>query len=240
MWDNHRRLNQVATGLYVTAALLLVYWALTAIARLPIFPLREIQVTGRIAHTTSDQVRAVIDGRLQGNFFTLDLEVARVSLQRLPWVRHVLLRREWPDRLEVQIEEHVALARWRENALVNSYGEVFEAATNEALPVFNAPDGTAGEVTRRYLMFTGLLEPLGKHPVQVLLSERRAWQVRLDDGTVLELGRGETGQIEEKLRRLAAVYPRALERLSGWPQRIDLRYSNGFAIHNGVRHTPGA
>lgn len=237
MWDNHWRLNQLATGLYGIAALLLVYWVLIAIARLPIFPLREIQVSGRIAHTTPDQVRAVIDGRLQGNFFTLDLEAARVSLQRLPWVRHVLVRREWPDRLDVQIEEHVALAHWRENALVNTYGELFEAATNEALPVFSAPEGAAAEVTQRYLMFSGLLQPLGRLPVQVLLSDRRAWQLRLDDGTVLELGRG---QIEEKVRRLVAVYPRALERLPGRPQRIDLRYSNGFAIHNGALHAPGA
>ena len=237
MWDNHRHLNRVATGLYGIAALLLVYWVLIAIARLPVFPLREIQVSGRIAHTTLEQVRAVIDGRLQGNFFTLDLEAARVSLQRLPWVRHVLVRREWPDRLDVQIEEHVALARWRESALVNTYGELFEAATNEALPVFSAPDGTAAEVTQRYLMLSGLLEPLGRHPVQVLLSDRRAWQLRLDDGTVLELGRA---QIEEKVRRLVAVYPRALERLPGQPQRIDLRYSNGFAIHSGMQHAPGA
>jgi cell division protein FtsQ len=237
MWDNHRRLNQLATGLYAIAALLLVYWTLVAIAHSPIFPLREIQVSGRIAHTTPEQVRAVIDGQLQGNFFTLDLEAARVTLRRLPWVRHVLVRREWPDRLNVQIEEHVALARWRDNALVNTFGELFEAATNEALPVFSAPDGTAAEVTQRYLMFSGVLEPLSKYPMQVLLSERRAWQLRLDDGTVLELGRG---QIEDKLRRLVAVYPRALQRLPGQPQRIDLRYSNGFAIHNGARHAPGA
>jgi cell division protein FtsQ len=223
--------------MYGIAAALLVYWVLTAIARSPIFPLREIQVSGRIAHITPEQVRAVVDGRLQGNFFTLDLEAARVTLQRLAWVRHVLVRREWPGRLNVQIEEHVALARWRENALVNTYGELFEAATNEALPVFDAPDGTVTEVTQRYLMFCSLLKSLGKRPQQVLLSERRAWQLRLDDGTVLELGRG---QMEEKLRRLVAVYPRALERLSGRPQRIDLRYSNGFAIHNDAPHAPGA
>jgi len=237
MWDNHRRLNQLATGLYAIAALLLVYWTLIAIAHSPIFPLREIQVSGRIAHTTPEQVRAVIDGQLQGNFFTLDLEAARVTFRRLPWVRHVLVRREWPDRLNVQIEEHVALARWRDNALVNTYGELFEAATNEALPVFSAPDGTAAEVTQRYLMLSRLLEPLGKYPMQVLLSDRRAWQLRLDDGTVLELGRS---QVEEKLRRLVAVYPRALKRLPGQPQRIDLRYSNGFAIHNGAPHARGA
>jgi len=236
VWHNHRHLNRVSSGLYGMAALLLVYWVLIAIARLPIFPLREIQVSGRIAHTTAEQVHAVIDGRLQGNFFTLDLEAARSSLRRLPWVRHVLVRREWPGRLEVQIEEHVALARWREDALVNTYGELFEAATNEALPVFSAPNGTAAEVTQRYLTFSGLLQALGKRPVEVVLSDRRAWQLKLDDGTVLELGRG---QVEEKLRRLVAVYPRALQRLSGQPQRIDLRYSNGFAIHNAP-HAPGA
>lgn len=34
--------------------------------------------------------------------------------------------RDWPDGLEVLVEEHVAMARWGNSALVNSYGEVFE------------------------------------------------------------------------------------------------------------------
>ena len=227
MWDNDRLLNRFADGLYGLAAVLILYGVLMAITQMPIFPLREVELTGRIAHTTRDQVHAIMAGQLKGNFFTLDLDAARATFQKLPWVRRVTVRRQWPDRLDVDIEEHIALAHWRESALVNTYGELFEAATSEDLPVFIAPDGTAAELVQRYQAFRNLLEPLGKRPVQVLLSDRRAWELKLDDGDVLELGRS---QMDERLQRLVTSYDRTLARLPDRHYRIDLRYPNGFAV----------
>jgi cell division protein FtsQ len=227
MWDDHRLLNGIANGLYAVATLLILYGVLMVIIALPIFPLREVQVTGRIAHTTRDQVQAIVAAQLKGTFFTLDLEAARAAFQRLPWVRQANVRRQWPDRLEVEIEEHVALARWRDTALVNTYGEVFEAATSELLPTFIAPDGTSAEVAQRYGDFRQLLSPLGKRLLQVLLSERRAWQLKLDDGDVLELGRE---RMAERLQRFVTAYGRTLAQLPARAYRVDLRYPNGFAV----------
>jgi cell division protein FtsQ len=227
MWDDDRLLNGFADILYGVAAVAVFYGVLMAVIQLPFFPLREIEVTGRIAHTTRDQVHAIVAGQVHGNFFTLDLDAARAAFQKLPWVRRVTLRRHWPDRLEVDIEEHVALARWRDSALVNTHGEVFEAATSETLPVFIAQDGIAAEVAQRYEAFRTSLEPLGKRPVQILVSARRAWELKLNDGQVLELGRS---QMEERLQRFVRAYGRALAQLPNRPYRIDLRYSNGFAV----------
>ncbi|HYL20061.1 MAG TPA: cell division protein FtsQ/DivIB [Burkholderiales bacterium] len=232
MWDDHRLLNGIANGLYAVAALLILYGGLMAIVRLPIFPLHEVEVTGRIAHTTRDQVQTIVAEHLEGNFFTLDLGAARAAFQRLPWVRQANVRRQWPDRLNVEIEEHVAVARWRDTALVNTFGEVFEAASNQTLPVFIAPDGTSAEVTQRYEAFRQQLARLDKRPVQVLLSQRRAWTLKLDDGDVLELGREHT---EERLQRFVAAYPHTLGQLPVRAYRVDLRYPNGFA----VRGAPG-
>jgi cell division protein FtsQ len=227
MWDDHRLLSGIANGLYAVAALLVLYGVLMAIVRLPIFPLREVEVTGRIAHTTRDQVQTIVADHLDGNFFTLDLEAARAAFQRLPWVREANVRRQWPDRLNVEIEEHVAVARWRDTALVNTFGEVFQAASNQALPVFIAPDGTSAEVTQRYEAFKQQLARLDKHAVQVQLSQRRAWTLKLDDGDVLELGREHT---EERLQRFVAAYSHTLAQLPARAYRVDLRYSNGFAV----------
>jgi cell division protein FtsQ len=227
MWDDERLLNALADAMYAVAAVLILYGALMLAIRLPIFPLREVEVTGRIVRTTPDQVRTIVAGQLKGNFFTLDLEATRMAFQKLPWIRRATLRRHWPDRLEVELEEHVVLARWRDSALVNTYGEVFEAATGEALPVFVAPEGTAAEVVQRYQAFRTALAPLGKQPVQVLVSARRAWELKLNDGALLELGRS---QMEARLQRFVRAYSRTLERLPNGIYRIDLRYSNGFAV----------
>lgn len=227
MWDNHRLLNGIASGLFAVAALLVLYGIATTIMRLPAFSLRTVDVRGDVHHTTREQVQAIVSGELRGTFFTLDLQRARVAFQKLPWVRVANVRRQWPDVLEVEIEEHTALARWRDSALVNTYGEVFEAASSETLPVFVAPDGTSGEVAQRYVAFRQSLKTVEKQPVQVTLSERRAWQLKLDDGTVLELGRN---GMEERLQRFVAAYRNTV---ALWPvraYRIDLRYPNGFAV----------
>src|SRR5262245_4783662 len=119
MWDDHRLLNGIATALYVVAGLLIAYALIMVTIRLPLFAVREMVVAGHIRHTTVDQLDAIAAQEVRGTFFTVDLEAARRAFEKLPWVRAATLRRAWPDRLEVRLEEHVALARWHQFALVN-------------------------------------------------------------------------------------------------------------------------
>ncbi len=85
-------------------------------------------------------------------------------------MRTVEVRRTWPDRLEVAIEEQVALANWGGGKLVNTHGELFDAALIESLPAFAGPAGSEGEVTRRYREFAQLLARLGLSTRQIALS----------------------------------------------------------------------
>jgi cell division protein FtsQ len=231
MWDNAAALNRTAGLLYGAAALLVVYGCIHYVVHLPVFPLREIRVVGDVSHVTSDQVAAVIARELRGNFFTVDLAQARKAFEKLPWVRNVNVRRQWPDRLELAVEEHQPLARWGSTALVNAHGEVFEAAISSTLPIFSGPEGTASEVVARYAEFDHLLVPIGRKVVVIALSARRAWQLRLDDGMVLHLGRE---NLEGRLVGFVSAYKRTVARLPQPPSHVDLRYSNGFAVR-----TPG-
>jgi cell division protein FtsQ len=227
MWGNTDALNRAAGLLYGAAALLIAYGCIHFVVHLPVFPLREIRITGDVGHVTNEQVAAVIARDLRGNFFTVDLAQAREAFEKLPWVRKVNVRRQWPDRLEVSVEEHQPLARWGSAALVNAHGEVFEAAISSTLPVFFGPEGTAAEVVARYAEFDRLLAPIGRKVVLITLSARRAWQLRLDDGMVLQLGRE---NLEARLAGLVSAYQRTVARLPQPPSHVDLRYSNGFAV----------
>jgi cell division protein FtsQ len=231
MWDSAAALNRTANLFYGAAALLIVYACILYAVHLPAFPLREIRVIGDVGHVTNEQVAAVIARELRGNFFTVDLAQAREAFEKLPWVRKVNVRRQWPDRLEVAVEEHEPLARWGSTALVNAHGEVFEAAISSTLPVFFGPEGTATEVVVRYAEFERLLAPIGRKVVLITLSARRAWQLRLDDGMVLQLGRE---NLEARLAGFVSAYPRTVATLPQPPSHVDLRYSNGFAVR-----TPG-
>jgi cell division protein FtsQ len=106
-----------------------LYWLLSP-AR---FPVAAVEIKGSLRNTSEAALRAALPGA-PGNFFAVDLAEVRAGLERLPWVRRVAVRRVWPAGLEITVEEHVALARWGDEALVNTQGERFVARTSEALP----------------------------------------------------------------------------------------------------------
>jgi cell division protein FtsQ len=188
------------------------------------FPLTRVDLKGTVLRTTTAELEAALP-RASGNFFAADLGEIRARVERLPWVRHVAVRRVWPGRLEISIEEHVALARWGDDALVNTHGERFPGKTQEALPSFIGPAGTQAEVARRYARFSTIVAPLGTKVERVTLSPRHAWQLRLANGLHVALGR-DADLAETRLRRFVEVYPGAKSK----SEYVDLRYPNGFAV----------
>jgi cell division protein FtsQ len=231
MWDNPRLLNAVAGALTALALMVLATAALLVLLRSPLFPLRAVELRGGLTHTTRAQVEAALAGRIEGNFFAVDLAEPRAALERLPWVRRVQVRRVWPDRLEVTLEEHVAMARWGDTGLLNVQGEFFGGRGGRDLPLLAGPAGSEAEVARRFRRYGELLAPLGAPLERVILSPRYAWQLRLADGLVIELGRDAPGDpIDARLARLAAVHAQTLGRIQRRHEYVDLRYPNGFAL----------
>ncbi len=230
MWDNPRLLNAAANLLAAAAAFALLTAALQLLARSPLFPLREVTVRGALAHTARTDVERAVAGRMSGNFFAADLAAMRAGLEQLPWVRRAQLRRVWPDRIEVALEEHVALAHWADAGLVNTHGEHFRGTSSAPRPVLAGPAGSAAEVARRYRRFAGILAPLGETPERVILTPRYAWQLRLASGLDLELGRDGAETVEQRLARFVAAWDGSLGRLQRRPGHVDLRYPNGFAL----------
>ena len=229
MWDNPRLLNLLAGMLIGLASLGFVAVAAIKFIRAGIFPVREIVLTAPPAHTTRAQIEDAVRGRIAGNFFAVDLGEVRTALEQLPWVRRAGVRRMWPDRLQVTLEEHVPLARWGDDALVNTYGEKFPATTPQKLPLFIGPAGSEREVTDEYARFSAELAPLGIPVERVVLTARFAWQLRLADGLNVMLGR-DTQVAEERLRRFVAAYDATLKKIPRRHEYVDLRYPNGFAL----------
>mgnify|MGYP003430258795 CR=1 FL=1 len=231
MWDNARQLNAAAGALTALALMVFAVAAMQLLLRSALFPLREMTVRGNLAHTSRAEIERAAQGRVGGNFFAVDLAQVRASLEALPWVRRVEVRRVWPDRLEATLEEHVALARWAAGGLVNVQGERFAGASTAALPQFSGPPDSEAEVTRRYRRFVEILAPLAAAPERLALSPRYAWRLRLDDGLAIELGRDVPDDpVEARLVRLVAAYPQTLARMPTKHEHVDLRYPNGFAL----------
>ena len=232
MWDNPRPLNLLALGFALAAAGLLVWGLVAWTVRQPAFALRQVVIEGPLERTNPAHLEAVVREELRGTFFTLKLPEARASLQRVPWVKTVALRRQWPDTLRVTVTEHQPLARWSDGALVDTDGEVFTADYAGELPQLAGPDGTAPLVAARYRDYGAALGERSLAIAGLRLSPRGAWQIRTGGSApvTIEIGRNEPA---ERLARFVASYVRtvgALTRTGARVDYVDLRYRNGFAV----------
>ena len=232
MWDDARQMNALAITLaaitLVGAVVAAVIWSV----RQPVFAWEEVVITTPLERTNGAQLETVIREDLAGTFFTMDLARARAALKQVPWVRDVSLRRQWPHRLELSVDEHEPLARWNDSALVSTRGEVFVARADDGLPLFEGPDGTAADVLARYEAWGSDLSPLGLQIREIRMTPRGGWRLKTvgEEGPLtLELGRDEP---DERLARFVAAHGRTLGALARAGTRVDsvdLRYRNGFA-----------
>jgi cell division protein FtsQ len=242
MWDDARQLNAIAVTLGAIALAFLAWAGTFWMAQLPLFAFREVVVTTPLERTSAAHLESVIRSELAGTFFSMNLDAARVSLARVPWVKSVALRRQWPQRLEVEIDEHSPLARWNDSGLVDTDGEVFVANDAGDLPQFDGPEGQSQAMAGRYREWGALLAPLSLRLSGLTLSARGGWRLRAEGGggaIALDIGRD---GVEARLARFVAAYGRTLAVLARdgrHVDRVDLRYRNGFAAHvPGFREKP--
>jgi cell division protein FtsQ len=233
-------MNLTATVLFTAfgAALAagLVMWAL----RHPLFSFAGITITGDTAHNSAATLRTNVAPRLAGNFFTLDLARARSAFEAAPWVRKAVVRKQFPNRLKVQLQEHQAVALWGpegESRMVNSHGEVFEANAGDVdadnLPRLAGPDGESAQVLAMYRAVVPLLEPLDLAVEELALSGRGTWTLRLDSGAVVELGRGAQPDVIARTQRFVQTLTQVTAKYGRRPEALvsaDLRHENGYAV----------
>lgn len=227
MWDNHRALRSLANVLLLASLAMLLYAAGFWLVHAPWFPVRKIAIDGTLSRVTPEQLKYIAEHQLSGTFFTLDIDRTRAAFEKLPWVSEAQVRRSWPDTLEITVSEHQAQARWGENGLISSAGRWFDAASDQQLPLFYGPAGAEKEMSAMLAQLRQRLAPAGLSPRVLILTERRSWQVQLNNGVKLELGRGEVAARVERFTR------HWRDTLAGLPYRIetvDLRYPNGFAV----------
>ena len=244
-WHDVRLLNATANGLMAAAGVALAVAAVAWVVQRPAFALQAVVVEPSVSvqplqHVNRALLKSAGASRLHGNFFTVDLGAVRESFEQVPWVRRAQVRRIWPNTLRVGIEEHQPLAIWHDGRLVNRQGELFaanaaEAEAEGALLEFSGPPGSEAEVTRRWHSLREQLAPLSVAPEAMTLSSRWAWSARLDNGTVLLLGREQGMPIDERVARWVAAAPTVQTRLNREIASVDLRYQNGFAMR-----APGA
>lgn len=241
MWQDSKMLNAISGGLLMIALGLLLAGGLWWAGQRPLFTLRAIRIEGSVEaplrRVNPATVRSIALPRIRGNFFTANLDSVRLAFEAVPWVRRAAVRREWPNRLIVSLEEHRPLATWGDDGrLVSVKGDVFIANLDEAeedgeLPELGGPNGSEKEVVARFKDMQAWFSELKLQPDRVQLSARYAWTLHFTNGLRVELGREQDKTtLRERTQRLIAIYPQLHERLADRIESVDMRYPNGLAV----------
>ena len=189
-------------------------------------PIRRVIIAGAVGRIAPADLDAFAQGVHGASARGTSLDAVREAARRIPWVRDANVRQLFPDAVEITFQTHEPFARWEEGALVSRRGEVFSADYDGALPRFKGPQGSALAMVREYPAIAAALAPLSAAVAELRLSRRGAWQVVLDSGLTLELGRGD---ILARLQRFAAAWPQVVAQ-GVETRHADLRYANGFAV----------
>lgn len=211
----------------LACGLAVIVWGLLASLDRPI---GTVEAGGQFQRVAPVQIEEAVAPFRGAGFLSVDLEAMRAAIESIPWVDRARVERRWPNGVGVFITEHVPAARWGEDGLMNTRGELFLRGVRHVppeLPQLDGPEGTEAQVAKLYLESYPRLLEVGLRLSRVELDARGAWELALSNGVRVRLGRQ---AVQARLERFIEVASPMLAARGGEVAYVDLRYSNGFSV----------
>jgi len=228
--DWSKALTPVVQLLKLSVAVTVVALSYQIGVRLLDQPIRAITVDGPFQRVSALQIEEAIEPELHRGFLSASLKDIRDRITELTWIDQARVARRWPATLEIQVTEQVPAACWGENGLLNTRGELFvtdERHIPAELPRLSGPDGRSSEVAETYLELRDQLIPMGLDLRRVDMDARGAWEITLQNGVAIRLGRRHVG---ERIDLFLNVVANLVSSREAEIEFVDMRYSNGFTI----------
>jgi cell division protein FtsQ len=230
----------LSNALYFLFILLLLIGSIQFYAKNEINNLHNIVIKGNVVHNDISSIRGQIISSVRGNFYDINLVKTKQDFEGMPWVNHAVVKRVYPNQIEVNLSEFKPKAIWgtREDLrLIDDAGIVFEADVDEdeydQMPQFMGPEGQSKTVLEMYKEISLALNPL-QNKIKILeLNSRGSWIVSLEGGGHLELGRGNTTEVIERVKKFSQGAEQVLVKLNKKMsdiRYIDLRHPDGYAM----------
>lgn len=228
------RLTHIVAPVAAAAAVVATYLASASMLDRPI---RSIEINGPFQRVTALQIEEAISAELEDGFVSADLSGIQQRVVELPWIDQATVARRWPSRLRITVSEQVPAAIWGERGLLNVRGELFVSDARHVpaeLPHLSGPADRSADVAQLYLDVRDRLIPIGLDLRSVHLDPRGAWDMTLQNGVEVRLGRR---NVDERTELFLDIVADIITGRAADIEYVDMRYSNGFTIgwNNGSR-----
>ena len=197
------------------------------------FPVRIIEISEALIQVSEETIMEAVSPHLTKGFFWLEVQCIQEEIGKLPWVVSSSVKRVWPDKIQVSLQEHIPQARFGDAGMIDTEGRVFypehsvRNVVMDKLPLFKGPVEKAQDMLQQYYTVLESLGPLGLTVTELHLTEYGAWEIMLDNGIALILGRT---ALSERLIRFSLAYELSLKAQIDQIDYVDCRYTNGLAI----------
>ena len=201
-------------------------------------PVAQVIITGERKYISDDDIYNILNDVDNQYLVKSDLQVLRSQLSSLSWVKNVIVRKSWPNKLLLLFEEFEPKMMWNEY-YIDVNDTLFFVAESQRIDLSILPIIKSPSIMRdnAILMWHKLL-PLLKLPdialKQLIVNERMNWTLILDNGVKVILGR-DSDVIPEKVLLLNQVFP-ILSKDNQF-NYIDLRYPSSLVIGDAVQES---
>jgi len=226
----HRQIQflvRIIMVVFVIVALMLVLdWML----RSGTMPIEEITFKGRFKNISHSQLEKVVARHLKNNLLMVNPDVVQKDIEKLPWIYRASVRRKWPSGLYIEFMEQVPVARWGEQAWLNSAGDIIQldnVTGSEVFPTITGAKKDSAQLLQAFKSYQKLFQGAGISLTRLDVSKRNSFQLTTASGVTIILGKQ---NIQLRIKRFLGVYQKTLAMHQGGFSRVDLRYTNGFAV----------
>ena len=195
-------------------------------------PIRSYALTHKTQFTTNSDIRETLSKNptLKG-YFSQDIQEVKNKLLEMPWVRDVVVRKFYPDRLGITILEHRPVAIWNNVKYLSEQGVVFSLPADRfdrtGLPLMYGPDTESKVVLEAWGKIQAELKARQLELKSVAIDNRGSWSITLSNNIELKLGRGEW---TSKIDRFMLIFPEIDIPEGQRLAYVDLRYEHGAAV----------
>lgn len=228
-YNNVKRLYKYIRFVVALIAIVVVAFWYSNISLSQYFPIKTVRIYG-LQKMDSQALQKEIHPLVADGFFAVDINKIKETISEFPWVEHVMVRKNWPDQVIVNIIEKKPLAIWNHEKILSSEGDIFSPDHIEqfsSLPLMLGPQGQQLTMMEKFSKIQEKLNPLQLKIAVLELSPYFVWSIKLHNDIMIMLGQKD---ILTRVDQFVKVYPKIVGNYSKKVDYIDLRYTNGIAV----------
>lgn len=193
-------------------------------------PIMEYHLLTPIKEANKVDIDEIMKAYLGRSFWRVNLNKIQADLTRLDWVYKAEIKRQWPNRLLVSVQEQKPVVLWGDSALLNRFGEVFypkEIQSFQDLVVLQGSQQNSRKLLKKLPKFQAQFLVLNWDIKKLTEQVDGVWKIEFIQAPTVLLGQADW---QDKLNRFIRAYPLVKPAIRKTAEKIDLRYSNGFVI----------